>query len=86
MTDELNPDVRALLDAVHAALDVPLPGLEDRDERAYVRILAARASAVKYAAAGVGSGMTVGTAAAYIEACIAANPCTYGVWTPKDES
>ncbi|MFD8396462.1 hypothetical protein ACFV2N_46655 [Streptomyces sp. NPDC059680] len=41
--DSLPEPVLALLRAVHDALDIPLPGLTDADERAYARLLELRA-------------------------------------------
>jgi hypothetical protein len=45
----LSSDVRDLLTAIRDALDVPLPGIEDSDERAYHRLLDLRRTAVHVA-------------------------------------
>lgn len=77
-------DMRALLTAVHAALDIPMPSLDDPDERAHYRILAQRAGVARIALASVlGHGLP--DAAGWLTSLIAEMPVTYQVWAPAKQ-
>jgi hypothetical protein len=73
--------VVALLRAVHDALDLPLPGLTDADERAYARLLAQRARDARVILAGVlDDGHEAGGAAVSLRAWMDREPVTYTPW------
>lgn len=74
------PDpVVALLRAVHDALDIPLPGLTDEDERAYAKLLDRRTAEARIILACVlNAGHGAGGATASLRA---RHPVTYIPWT-----
>jgi hypothetical protein len=73
--------VVALLRAVRDALDLPLPGLTDADERAYARLLAQRARDARVILAGVlDDGHEAGGAAVSLRAWMDREPVTYTPW------
>ncbi|MGA5201372.1 hypothetical protein [Streptomyces variegatus] len=74
--------VVALLRAVHDALDLPLPGLTDADERTYARLLAQRARDARVILAGVlDDGHEAGGAAVSLRAWMDREPVTYTPWS-----
>ncbi|MFI5977965.1 hypothetical protein [Streptomyces sp. NPDC051452] len=74
--------VVALLRAVHDALDLPLPGLTDADERAYARLLDRRVMEARVSLACVLlDGHKVGGAAARLRDMVKLGPVTYTPWT-----
>jgi hypothetical protein len=82
--DSLPAPVVALLRAVHDALDLPLPGLTDADERAYARLLAQRARDARVILAGViDDGHEAGGAAVSLRAWVDRVPVTYTPWTDE---
>ncbi|MFI0736840.1 hypothetical protein ACH4PU_01845 [Streptomyces sp. NPDC021100] len=71
----------ALLRAVHDALDIPLPGLSDEDERAYHLLLQHRTSDVRVIVADVlGMGHDIGHSAQTLSAWTSQEPVTYTAW------
>ncbi|MGJ5898463.1 hypothetical protein ACSCBZ_41940 [Streptomyces niveiscabiei] len=81
LTSLPNP-VGALLRAVHDALDIPLPGLTDADERAYAKLLQQRSISTRVILACVlENGHNVGTSAEALRASTADMPVTYTPWT-----
>ncbi|MEW1719799.1 hypothetical protein [Streptomyces sp. NPDC093109] len=93
--DEITADLMAprvpgpladLLDAIIAAADVPLPGLDPADERAYHRLLAFRLFAAGIAAQSAREfGLTDGPVN-FLRKEIARNPVTYTLWEPPGDS
>ncbi|MGW3026346.1 hypothetical protein [Streptomyces sp. NPDC001221] len=80
--DSLPEPVVALLRAVHDALDIPLPGLTDGDERAYATLLARRAMEARITLACIlQDGHEVGWAAASLRDQVKRGPVTYTPWT-----
>lgn len=82
-TRPLSPEVAALLAAIRDALDVPLPGVGDADERQHRSLLERRAHAVFTAMSalvreGTGDGLAFETQ--YIRSRTAGLPVTYAVW------
>lgn len=78
----LSEPVVALLRAVHDALDLPLPGLTDADERAYARLLDRRAMEARVALACVlQDEHELGGAAATLREMVQLGPVTYTPWT-----
>jgi hypothetical protein len=70
-----------LMGAVLDAIDLPLPGLGDADERAHRRLLRARVgSAIAALSASVDQGLAVDPA--YLREMTDRYPVTYAVWTP----
>ncbi|MFJ4974946.1 hypothetical protein ACIP6X_06340 [Streptomyces coeruleorubidus] len=79
--DSFPEPVVALLRAVHDALDLPLPGLTDADERAYALLLAQRARDARVILAGVlDDGHEAGGAAVSLRAWMDREPVTYTPW------
>jgi hypothetical protein len=79
----LSSDVLDLLTAIHDALDVPLPGLTDRDERAYQRLLEDRRSAIYttlHAILDEDVQRINEHDARYIQSRTETTPVTYAVW------
>jgi hypothetical protein len=71
-----------LLRAVYDALDVPLPGLTDEDERAYASLVARRVRDARVVLACVlNDGHKAGAAAESLRAWTAQEPVTYTPWT-----
>ncbi|POX54857.1 hypothetical protein [Streptomyces sp. Ru72] len=80
--DSLPEPVAALLRAVHDALDIPLPGLTDADERAYTTLLARRVMEARVTLACIlQDGHEVGWAAASLREQVKRGPVTYTPWT-----
>ncbi|GLV72125.1 hypothetical protein ACH4VS_06710 [Streptomyces hygroscopicus] len=76
--------VMALLRAVHDALDLPLPGLTDQDEREHYYLLTDRAAAARVVLAGVlDRGFAFESAAAYLRDRTDGAPVTYTPWEDK---
>ncbi|MEU5272783.1 hypothetical protein AB0G77_30485 [Streptomyces hygroscopicus] len=76
--------VMALLRAVHDALDLPLPGLADQDEREHYYLLTDRAAAARVVLAGVlERDHAVESAAAYLRDRTDGAPVTYTPWQDK---
>ncbi|KOV93880.1 hypothetical protein [Streptomyces sp. NRRL B-3648] len=74
----------ALLRAVYDALDLPLPGLTDADERAYHVLLHDRASQARIILECVlTEGHDLGPAAERLTAWVAGAPVTYTPWIDK---
>lgn len=72
----------ALLRAVHDALDLPLPGLTDADERAYHVLMHDRASQARVILECIlTSGHDLGPAAERLNTLTAQAPVTYTPWT-----
>lgn len=84
MSTELDPDVRALIQAASAALDISLPAYTDEDERFYHQDLEARATVVKHALAAVLSGMKPSTGTRYISGCVSDLPVTYAAYAAEE--
>lgn len=87
MTEPLTPAVLELLAAIRDALDVPLPGVEDRDERRFCWLLDDRRSAVYSTLAAIldGADPQIGDSdTAYIRRRIEDRPVTYTVWVDPD--
>lgn len=86
----LSDGARDLLAAIHQALDVPLPGLDDADERAYHRLMERRITNVRTTLGPILADASTGlvsTDAAGIRKSTANNPVTYTEWvSPDDES
>ncbi|MFG2634349.1 hypothetical protein ACGFX8_10445 [Streptomyces sp. NPDC048362] len=89
MTERTNPEqvdtlpepVVALLRAVHDALDIPLPGATDADERAYDRLLDRRAMHARVTLACIlQDGHGVGRSAAVLRDLTSREPVTYTPW------
>ncbi|KOG72933.1 hypothetical protein ADK77_10245 [Streptomyces antibioticus] len=82
--DSLPEPAVTLLRAVHDALDLPLPGLTDTDERAYHVLLHDRASQARIILECVLTrGHDFGPAAERLTAWTAGEPVTYTPWTDK---
>ncbi|MFF8989557.1 hypothetical protein ACF09H_06260 [Streptomyces sp. NPDC014983] len=82
--DSLPEPVVALLRAVYDALDLPLPGLTDADERAYHVLMHDRASLARVVLSGVlVNGHNLGPAAAMLNQWTAGAPVTYTPWRDK---
>ncbi|MBW8088588.1 hypothetical protein IGW14_11240 [Streptomyces hygroscopicus subsp. hygroscopicus] len=76
--------VMALLRAVHDALDLPLPGLSDQDEREHYYLLTDRAAAARVVLAGVlERDHAFESAAAYLRGRTEGAPVTYTPWQDK---
>ncbi|WP_458087044.1 hypothetical protein [Streptomyces malaysiensis] len=76
--------VTALLRAVHDALDLPLPGLTDRDEREYSLLLRRRVSDARCVLAGVvQQDHDMEVAARLLRRWTADEPVTYTPWEDK---
>ncbi|MFY1677780.1 hypothetical protein [Streptomyces sp. WMMC905] len=70
-----------LLRAVHDALDIPLPGLTDKDEHAHTRLLETRAREARVTLATVlDQGHEVGPAARTLRVWTAQCPVAYTPW------
>ncbi|MEU6165386.1 hypothetical protein [Streptomyces tanashiensis] len=83
-SDMLPADVTNLLSAVVEALDIPLPSIEDTDERKYYRLLERRAMDVRISLWSLlrhPDHPDLHHDAAYIRTCTAEQPVTY---TPFD--
>lgn len=79
----LSDGARDLLTAIFEALDVPLPGLDDADERAYHSLMERRISNVRSSLGPILhdlSGGLVSTDARGIRKGTAGNPVTYTEW------
>ncbi|MFF5675282.1 hypothetical protein ACFY8S_35125 [Streptomyces hygroscopicus] len=73
--------VMALLRAVHDALDLPLPGLADEDEREHYHLLTDRTACARVVLAGVlDRGFAFESAAAYLRGRTDGAPVTYTPW------
>ncbi|QHC30856.1 hypothetical protein [Streptomyces sp. HF10] len=82
--DSLPAPVVTLLRAVHDALDLPLPGLTDADERAYHVLMHDRASHARITLAGVlADRHDLGPAAAMLREWTAGAPVTYTPWIDR---
>ncbi|MFE3647695.1 hypothetical protein ACFXO2_07600 [Streptomyces sp. NPDC059152] len=80
--DSLPEAAVALLRAVYAALDVPLPDTTDYDERAYATLLQRRSGHARIILDGVlHDGHMVGYAAEMLREWTAEQPLTYTPWT-----
>ncbi len=80
----LPDDVRELLAAVRDALNIPMPGIDDADERAHYRVLRERAATARIALDGVlDRGHGLADCASWVSRCIAEMPVTYTVWVPE---
>ncbi|MEU6007321.1 hypothetical protein [Streptomyces sp. NPDC047453] len=80
--DSLPEAVVALLRAVHEALDIPLPGLTDADERAYARLSEYRLRDTRVILAGVlDEGHEVSGAAEALRTWTEQTPVTHTPWT-----
>jgi hypothetical protein len=80
----LPDDVHALLQALHAALDIPLPGLGDDAERAHHRLLVDRTTAAWIVLDGVlNDGHDLPEAAGYLARRTAETPVTYTPWASE---
>lgn len=82
-------DALDLLAAIRDALDVPLPGLTDADQRAYQAVMRRRLSEVHIVLDVALEPQWVGTLdpareAATIRQRAADSPVTYTVWNPKE--
>ncbi|MFI0769642.1 hypothetical protein ACH4TQ_32840 [Streptomyces sp. NPDC021218] len=76
--------VTALLRAVHDALDLPLPGLTDEDEREHRALLINRAADARIVLAGVlERGLRMETASTFLRGRTATLPVTYTPWMDK---
>ncbi|MDP9608858.1 hypothetical protein [Streptomyces demainii] len=76
--------VMALLRAVHDALDLPLPGLADQDEREHYHLLTDRAAVARVVLAGVlERDYAFESAAAYLRGRTKGAPVTYTPWEDK---
>ncbi|MFE5122927.1 hypothetical protein [Streptomyces sp. NPDC056669] len=76
--------VMALLRAVHDALDLPLPDITDRDDRAHRRLLFNRATDARCVLAGaLEQGYSLETAAEMLRRWTATSPVTYAPWMDK---
>ncbi|MFJ2631081.1 hypothetical protein ACIO6U_03830 [Streptomyces sp. NPDC087422] len=81
----LSSDVVDLLAAIRDALDVPLPGVEDRDERRFCRLMDDRRSAVYATLKALldeRDPRIIARDAEYIRRRTADTPITYTVWQP----
>jgi hypothetical protein len=79
----LSSDVLALLTAIRDALDVPLPGLTDRDEHAFQRLMEDRRSAIHSTLNAIldkDVRRINEHDARYIRSRTEATPVTYAVW------
>ncbi|MFF5535567.1 hypothetical protein ACFY71_24315 [Streptomyces cinerochromogenes] len=77
----------ALLRAIHDALDLPLPGLTDADERAYHLLLHDRVSQARIILECVlTEGHDFGPAAERLTAWTAGEPVTYTPWIDKGDA
>ncbi|QKV95333.1 hypothetical protein HUT19_29370 [Streptomyces sp. NA02950] len=82
----LSEDVAALLRAVHDALDLPLPGLTDQDEREHYRLLIDRAAGARVVLACVlERNHALGSSAAYLRGRTETAPVTYTPWEDKGD-
>ncbi|WP_153813467.1 hypothetical protein [Streptomyces sp. SUK 48] len=82
--DSLPEPVVSLLRAVHDALDLPLPGLTDADERAYHVLMHDRASRARIVLAGVlADRHDLGPADAMLREWTAGAPVTYTPWIDR---
>lgn len=82
---EISGPVRDLLAAVVDALDVPLPGLGDGDERAFNRLMERRRSLVHSTLASILRHPTGGITpsdAEHLRAGVESQPITYTPWDP----
>lgn len=74
--------VTELLRAVHDALNLPLPGLTDEDERAYASLLANRAREARVILVGIlHDGHEPGRAAVALRGWLDRWPVTYTPWS-----
>ncbi|MFJ5036136.1 hypothetical protein ACIQB5_51230, partial [Streptomyces sp. NPDC088560] len=83
----LAPAVLDLLTAVVEALDLPLPSIDDRDERVHYRLLERRTTAVRIALASLLDSADHGILndAAWIRAAVEETPVTYAVFEPAPD-
>ncbi|MGY4967578.1 hypothetical protein [Streptomyces sp. 900105245] len=73
--------VVALLRVVHDALDIPLPGLTDADERAYARLLELRTMHARVTLACIlQDGHGVGQSVSFLRDRLEREPVTYTPW------
>lgn len=79
----LPEDVRALLAAVEAALDLPLPALTAADERRRGGLLYLRAATARACLRNVLDGGDPAVAAEFLRGRTAETPVTYTPWTPE---
>jgi hypothetical protein len=86
MPEPLTDDMRALLAAVHDALDVPLPALTDADERAYLRILRERTAVARIAIGGILHDGSYFGAADYLTGRTAQVPITYTTFKAAEQT
>jgi hypothetical protein len=82
MTEPLTPAVTELLAAIVEALDVPLPGLDEKAERAQHNLMERRVSDVHATLASMLAypGPIDGREARSLRQRTALNPVTYTVW------
>jgi hypothetical protein len=82
VTEPITPAVTDLLAAVVEALDVPLPGLDDADERAQHRLMERRTSLVRATLASILAhpGPLDGREARVLRRQTELSPVTYTVW------
>ncbi|MET9728484.1 hypothetical protein [Streptomyces zaomyceticus] len=81
----LPADVTDLLSAIVEALDIPMPSIEDADERKHYRLLERRATDVRIAWRSLlrhPSHPDLHYDAAYIRTCTAEQPVTYTAYEP----
>ncbi|MBC2904130.1 hypothetical protein [Streptomyces cupreus] len=80
--DSLPEAAVMLLRAVHDALDVPLPGVTDADERAYATLLQLRTrDALVILAAVLNKGHDIAPAAESLYSWTAERPVSYTPWS-----
>jgi hypothetical protein len=81
MPNELTPEVRDLLAALAEAMNVPLPGTDDADEREFIRVAHDRTAVARLVLEGVlNDGHDLAGAAKYVRARTAEVPVTYAPW------
>ncbi|MFI7406583.1 hypothetical protein ACIBW9_39995 [Streptomyces sp. NPDC049541] len=83
----LAPAVVDLLTAVVEALDLPLPSIDDRDERAYHRLLERRTTVVRIALSSLleSADQSICGDAAWIRAAVRETPLAYAVFEPAPD-
>lgn len=85
MTNHLPADIAALLAAVCDALDIPLPGIDDADERARTQLLVTRSARARIAVECVLAGHDVANNADWLRETTADTPVTYTPWVPPEQ-
>lgn len=83
----LPPAVTDLVTAIVEALDLPIPALDDADERAYMRVMERRVSDVRIILASMVDfpDVDISTDPAALRARIADTPVTYGLYEPATD-